>query len=389
MTIVAGWKKGLVPEPQPILQSREREVSQFFDTTPTTLGGGGVVLLAVFGAIGYGWWRYGRDRQYATLRYVDESSPEQTRPLFHGEPVVVEFSPPDGLRPAQLGLIVDESADPLDVTATIVDLAVRGYLTITEVEKEGLLASIIGGHDWELARTDKAADDLLGYEQEILGGLFSLGSPVRLEALRRHFYTYLHRAQKDLYQDAMARKWFAFRPDYARAAWMIGGIALGVVGVFAVIGLGGRFGAGLVGAPLILGGIVLAILSGSMSKRTATGHDVFRRTMGFREYILTAEKDRQRFNEQTNLFAEYLPYAIVFRCVDKWAGAFENLGEEATRGWYYGPTYFDAMVFSHNLQGFSSAVSSTIVSTPGGSGSSGFSGGSSGGGGGGGGGGSW
>jgi uncharacterized membrane protein YgcG len=390
MTLVLGLKKGLVPEPQPILQPKARDVSQFFDATPTTLGGGGVVLLAVLGAVGYGWWRYGRDRQFATLRFVDESSPEQTRPLFSGEPVVVEYSPPDKLRPAQLGLVVDESADALDVTGTIVDLAVRGYLTITQVQKEGLLASITHGHDWELARTDKAADGLLEYEQEILSGLFSLGSPVRLESLRQHFYTYLNRAQKELYQDAMARKWFALRPDYARALWLVAGIGLAVVGVFAVIGLGGRFGAGLVGAPLVLGGILLAGLSGSMPKRTAVGHDVFRRTMGFREYILTAEKDRQRFNEQTNLFAEYLPYAIVFRCVDKWARAFEHLGEEATRGWYYGPTpYINAIAFSHDFEGFSSAISSTVVSTPGGSGSSGFSGGFSGGGGGGGGGGSW
>jgi uncharacterized membrane protein YgcG len=389
MTIVVGMRKGLVPAPQPLLVPKERDSSQYFDVTPETSGGAVAVGLVTLGAIGYGWWRFGRDREYATLRYLDASSPERTRPLFSTEPVVVEFKPPDGLRPAQLGLIIDESADPLDVTATIVDLAVRGYLTIADVKKEGLLASIFGGREWELTRTEKPASDLLDYEQGILGGLFSISSPVRLSALRQHFYTYLNAAQKQLYQDAMARKWFAFRPDHARGAWLAGGIALAVVGVFLTMALGGRFGAGLIGVPIVVGGIALSILSHAMPKRTAVGRDVLRRTVGFREYISTAEKDRQRFNEQTNLFSEYLPYAIVFGCVDKWARAFEGIGEEATRGWYYGPAYFSASTFSRDLQGFSSAVSTTIASTPGGSGSSGFSGGSSGGGGGGGGGGSW
>ena len=117
---------------------------------------------------------------------------------------------------------------------------------------------------------------------------------------------------------------------------------------------------------------------------------MYRRVLGFREYMEVAETDRQRFYEEENIFQEYLPYAIVFGSVDKWAKAFEDMGiEPNTSNWYVGTTPFRAVAFSHSLQGFSSSMSSAIASTPGGSGSSGFSGGSSGGGGGGGGGGSW
>ncbi len=420
MTIVTGFKKGLVPEPTPTLEPKPRDLTQAFDVTPTTVGGGGAILVVLLGGIGYGWWRFGRDRQYATLRYVDANSPETTKPLFSSEPVVVEYSPPDKLRPAQLGLIVDESADALDITATIVDLAVRGYLTIAEVHDPSLLGALFGAHesgqatpgqqtadpaiaqsvasghaslfgrrDWELTRTDKPADGLLEYEQVVLNGLFALLSPVRISDLKNSYYVYLRKAQKALYEDSVARKWFAIRPDYARAAWRAGGIGLVILGFVAIMVLGSAYGAGLIGVPILLGGILLTAISGTMSRRTATGHDVFRRTMGFREYINTAEKDRQRFNEQTNLFAEYLPYAIVFRCVEKWARAFEGIGEEATRGWYYGPTMFNPAVFAQDFDSFSSSISSAVASTPGGSGGSGFSGGSSGGGGGGGGGGSW
>ena len=83
----------------------------------------------------------------------------------------VEFVPPDGLRPGQIGTLVDFKANPLDVTATIVDLAVRGYLTIEELHE----GTVCGKHDWTLTRSDKDADELLPYEQLLLDGLFRDG----------------------------------------------------------------------------------------------------------------------------------------------------------------------------------------------------------------------
>ena len=106
--------------------------------------------------------------------------------------------------------------------------------------------------------------------------------------------------------------------------------------------------------------------------------------------MVVAETDRQRFAEEACLFERYLPFAIVFHCTEKWARAFEGIAlQPAADGWYVSNNSFMPVVFAHNLDGFSSAISSAIASTPGGSGGSGFSGGSSGGGVGGGGGGSW
>ncbi len=106
--------------------------------------------------------------------------------------------------------------------------------------------------------------------------------------------------------------------------------------------------------------------------------------------MVTAETERQRFAERTNIFHEYLPYAIIYGCVDKWAHAFEGLGEIEQPGWYVGVHPFVVASFIDSVNGFSSSISSSISSTPGGSGGSGFGGGGfSGGGGGGGGGGSW
>src|SRR4029078_223102 len=103
------------------------------------------------------------------------------------------------------------------------------------------------------------------------------------------------------------------------------------------------------------------------------------------------EQSCQEFNEKANIFAAYLPYAIVFGCVEKWADAFRDIDTTAaTANWYVGAAAFSAPDFSRSMETFSSSVSSVITSTPGSSGGGGFVGGGfSVGGGGGGGGGSW
>jgi uncharacterized membrane protein len=160
-----------------------------------------------------------------------------------------------------------------------------------------------------------------------------------------------------------------------------------------VFALGSSLGAGLIGVAALVPAMTLLGVSSRMPRKTRVGSELLRRTLGFRHYMEIAEKERQRFAERENIFSEYLPYAIVFGCVEKWANAFKDIDAvRATSSWYTGSALggFSAIDLSSNLSSFSSQVSSTIASTPGGSGGSGFSGGGgSGGGGGGGGGGSW
>jgi uncharacterized membrane protein len=301
--------------------------------------------------------------------------------------VVVEFLPPEGLTPAQMGVLLDERADTLDVTATIVDLAVRGYLHITELPKKGWF----GSNDWKLTKL-KDSEGLNAFEKRVLTGLFNSKTEVELSDLKYKFADDLVKAKDLLYKDAMKQQWFARKPETARGMWVIVAISLMILGVglscFAAL----WYGRGLFFLGLIPAGIVMLFISRAMASRTAKGSEMLRRVLGFRLYIETAEKHLQDFNEQENIFARYLPFAIVFGCVGKWAKAFEGLEATAaasTTSWYSGTSAFHAMTFSNSLQGFSSSVSSTISSTQSSSGGSGFSGGSSGGGGGGGGGGSW
>lgn len=404
MTIVAGWQRGVVTIQPPVFndssgisssaaQPEVRTFGDFFtlDATELVLGAFGAVM--AISLVLRLWWTKGRDRRFTSVYYLDKSATQEIRPLFSDDTIVVEYLPPDGMRPGQMGVIVDEEADTLDVTATIIDLAVRGYIHITEVPKKGWF----GDTDWKLNKLKPVDDTLLGYESKLLSSLFTgRGDEVEMSDLKDKFADRLERVRDAMYSDAMNNKWFSRRPDSSKAQWAILGAALVIAGIVVSFAIGYVTGRALVGAGIIVAGLMLIVASPSMSRRTALGSEVFRRTIGFRLYIETAETRMQQFNEQENVFARYLPFAIVFGCVDKWAKAFEGIAgaaEAATSGWYSSSRPFQVAAFTAGMSNFSSSVTSTISSSPSSSGSSGggsgFSGGSSGGGGGGGGGGSW
>jgi uncharacterized protein (TIGR04222 family) len=367
LTIVTAIAKGTVTSPSPIIETDSSNVLAYFGAESTTLAVTVFVLIAGLAFLFWRWYTVGRDvRERSTI--------------------VPEYEPPDKLRPAQLGVVLDESADTKDVTATIVDLAVRGFLTITEEPSQGLFAK----KDWTLKATGKATD-LRPYEAIVYQGLFAdHPGEVKLSELRTHFVGSLRSAESELYAEVARQKWFTTRPDRVRQGYA----GLAVLVILAGAGLawllGRTMGAGLVGFAIIVVGFVALGVARWMPAKTPAGAELLRRTLGFRQYMEVAEKERQRFAERENIFSVYLPYAIVFGSVEKWARAFKDIDVSAqTSSWYVGNAPFNALVLSSSLQGFSSNLSSAISSTPGSSGGSGFSGGGAGGGGGGGGGGSW
>jgi uncharacterized protein (TIGR04222 family) len=390
MSVVVGFPTGLVSHTGPILKERW-SIGRAFELTPAT-GGASVLLLAAL-LFGVGWlgWRTGRDRRavgsVVDQAYATPGQDEQPVPLFEHGATPVEYAPPDDIRPGQMGTLVDEVANPLDVSATVVDLAVRGYLKIEEIPKRGMF----GKPDWKLILQKRDGSDLLPYERELADGLFEDGDEVLLSSLKRKFVARLTKVQNELYDDAVRRGWFTRRPDSVRAFWVrIGVFAIVVAG--AIVYLAARFThLGLIALALLIGAIALVASARRMPRRTPAGTGMVRRVFGFRTYIETAEAQEMRFQEKENIFSKYLPYAIVFGCTEKWAKAFEQLGLQPDTGsWYVGSHPFTALAFAGSIDHFSVAAVGTISSTPAGSGSSGFGGGGfSGGGGGGGGGGSW
>jgi uncharacterized protein (TIGR04222 family) len=389
LSIVVALPQGSVASTAPILEERW-SLDRAFRRTPLTVGGSiGLLALVVVG-FGLLIWRRGRDRRYRGSQ-VDQlmGSPggeEQAVPLFEKGEAPVEFAPPEDLRPGQVGTLIDERANTLDVTATIIDLAVRKYLVIEEIEKQGWF----GKPDWKLTRTDTTADDLLAYERKLLGALFATGNEVLMSGLKTKFHQQLVEVEDALYADAVQRKWFLARPDTVRERWVALGAAALVVSLGLAFVLVRWTKLGLFAIPLLVGALLILVGARWMPRRTAKGTAITRRVKGFRRVIETAETHMSRWAEQENVFTRYLPFAIVFGCTDKWAKAFEGLALPADTSWYVSSRPFVYASFAAQMDGFTVTTSGTIASTPAGSGGSGFGGGgSSGGGGGGGGGGSW
>lgn len=173
MSVAVGIPKGTIAVAAPLLEPRERRFPQdAFDFTPLIVGLSLLIGGAGVGLVAWNWLRHGRDRAYLTQYYLTNDPREQVEPLFQHDPLVVEFASPQGMKPALLGLILDENADTKDVTATIVDLAVGGFMTISEVP---------GASDWLF--TWKGAGSmaaLLPYEKTILDGIFEGCREVKL-----------------------------------------------------------------------------------------------------------------------------------------------------------------------------------------------------------------
>jgi uncharacterized protein (TIGR04222 family) len=392
-TVVVAIPKGVVPPPKPILEERFN-LATAFSITPATAGVGGGLLFLVVGGFALLMYRFGRDRRYrgsaVDQAFGSESGAEEFVPVLHHEETPVEFVPPDNLRPGQLGTLVDFTANPLDVTATIVDLAVRGYLVIEEIPGEG---GFLHKPDWKLTKKKEPGPELKDYEQKLLAGLFEDGNEVKLSDLQYTFAERMNDVQKALTDDALAQGWFTKPPSVARFQWGCLGVLVLLAGVGLTILLAWRTHAALLGIPVVVAGILLTFGAYWIPQRTAKGTGVLRRTEGFRRFINESEKERARFAERKNLFSEYLPYAIVFGATGKWAAAFTGLDDQPpdTSSWYIASGAFTFLAFSSAIDGFTVSTSGTLTSTPPStSGSSGFSGGGfSGGGAGGGGGGSW
>lgn len=401
MSVVVGLEPGVVDVGPPILVPAEKsdlqKAQDFFKVTPFTVVP--AILIGLLGLIGVVrlWWVEGRDRWLGDVFYLYEDNPQavdRPKPLMAHESIVVEFTPPEldkktnrRMRPAEIGVLMDERADTLDVSATIVDLAVRKHLTITEKKSGGILG-LFKSTDYEFQNIGEA-DELLPYEARLKRALFESGDTVEMSSLKNKFNTDLSAVKEALYKQSVKEKLFARNPDTVRTVGRVAAIVAIVLGGLSIYGLGWLVGGGIIGIGIVFAGIALWFAAPNFPRRTARGRNIYRRALGFRRFMTQSEKERQAFAERANIFHEYLPYAIVYGCVDRWAKAFQDLGIDPGQPSYYtGTRPFAAGVFASNIASFSNSISSTMSSTPGSSGGSGFGGGS-GGGGGGGGGGSW
>ena len=359
LTVVAGWPKGLVYEPT------------FWERLLATAKDNWIMIMPflVLALLFYLWRTRGRD------------------PEGRGT-IIAQFEAPDKLTPAEVGTIIDEKANRKDVSAEIINLAVKGYLKITRIEGKGMLKA----DDYELEKLKEESDLANEHEKKLMRALFTDGKgTIKLSKLKNKFYKDLEKITKEIYSSTVNKKYFSKSPRKVRGmylgigaavlfgAWVIG-IVLGAIGAISIA----------------VSGVLIIIFSFFMPARTRAGVLAREHILGLKKYLEVAEKDRIKFHNSPKKgpkqFEKLLPFAMVLGVEKEWAKQFEGIYDQQP-SWYHDASggQFSALALANDLGGFQAKANTTMASRPSSasSGGSGFSGGGSGGGFGGGGGGSW
>jgi hypothetical protein len=285
-------------------------------TTASGVGLGGLVLLLIGGFVLL-WLARGRDaRALAT-----DVGPVEL--LMTGDGGRVAFASPDGVLPGQVGTVVDERVDVADVTATVVDLAVRNYLSVREV----------GPEEWVLVRRNPPDTALTDYERAVYQQVLGDAGEVPLTALRVD----LSVVREAMYADVVTRQWFARRPDHDRSLWSLVGILLAVVGAAATVVLALTVGHALLGLALVVGGLGLALGARMMPARTKRGSVLVQQVRGLLNYLRTTDAGSIPPADREMVLSRSLPYAVVLGEVDGWVRRFTDLDTSAdsTPGIYW------------------------------------------------------
>ncbi len=395
-TIAVAFPKGFVAAP-----TAGDEVAHFALANASTMAGlVGLAILLIYFSIA--WTRVGRDPAKGTI--------------------VPEYEPPQGFSPAAARFLSEMGYDGKAFTAAIVNMAVKGYLTIHD-DGAGDYALRTTGKDVKLAPGEAAvASKLFSFERDEV--IIEQANHKRLKRAQVALKKSLHRDFEKTYflnntgyfmpgiaitlMTATLVAIFARDPAAAGfmtlwltiwsigcyalaraviAAWqritstgslLLGGGAIFIT-LFSVPFFGGWiFGAWFLSqsvsrpAALALACILLADVAfyDLLKAPTRLGRKVLDRLEGFELYLSVAEEDRMNFHnppERTpELFEKFLPYALALGVEQTWSEQFAGVLAAASQapggaGAGYHPRWYSGHGFhEHGVSGFASSLGSSF-----------------------------
>ncbi len=323
------------------------------------------------------WWTKGRDPK-----------PDMS--------VAPMYEPPKGMTPAEVGTLVDDVVHPRDITSTLVDLAVKGYLKIEEKESKVLLFSH-RDYLFHLLKPQSEWAGLEAHERVMLNHMFAGGiTDVHLSDLKNQFYVAIPTMKGNILAELKGKGMYSVDPESAHAYVLTGVLFTAVPFILAQV-LGA---ASILDSPgLLIGAAIIAVLivflfARIMTAKSRKGVNTKVEILGFQEFVNRVDSDRLK-RMPPDTFEKFLPYAMALGIENRWAKAFQGIVQNPPT-WYVGPTPymgFNPIFFvgaMHNMamdthQAFVAAprASSTGSGWSGGGFGGGFSGGGFGGGGGG------
>jgi uncharacterized membrane protein YgcG len=352
LTVAVAFDKGTVHEPT----AADKAILFLRSNWPM------IIPVLTFFLMFYAWWTRGRDPR---LR-----------------PIATQYEPPDQLTPGETGTLVDESADMRDITASIVDLAVRGYIVIEEHTTERMMG-LFKDKDYSFTvRKDRAEwAKLRPHEQELMNGLFGTAlNTVSMHALENQFYKYLPGIKNRIFESLVTHGYYKRRPDTVRSSYIAMGFIAGLLIVFGGVWLTQQLGqqptAFIIAG--ILSGLIICAFGWFMPAHTEQGTRALEGVLGFEDFLVHVESDRfNRMIKTPEMFEKFLPFAMALGVEKNWSKAFQGILTQPPdwyRGSSFGPNFYP-MGFVGDLNTMSSRASSVMTSAPRSSGGSGFSGG--------------
>jgi len=140
-----------------------------------------------------------------------------------------------------------------------------------------------------------------------------------------------------------------------------------VIGVLGTVLLAWFTTYGLLGLAVIIAGAALAYGGQFMPAKTAKGSAALAHTLGFRRYLAEGGIGDVPPERRIELFSRYLPYAVIFDNVDRWArvvSSFTGNGEQRDHlYWYQGPAEWDLSKFADSMWTFTVTTSGAISAT--------------------------
>ncbi len=314
----------------------------------------------------------------AGIRWIGIRSAE-TR-AERSQTIIAQYEPPKDLTPGELGALSDNKATLVEVTASLIQAAVLGYIRIEQLSEKSLLKRA----DYELTKL-KDFTGLSANEQYLLTVLFDGKTELKLTDINKTTVPAAIKKFQETLRDSLKSKGLYTKKTKFATTAAIGGL-------FVLIFLVVTPFIFLIGLALLPIAMYCYKRAGQSPRRTPEGLEAWAYVKGFKLFLSVTEKDRLAFTDAPERtpkqFSKFLPYAIALGVEKEWAKQFEGIDITRSMGWYGGNAHsFTAGYLVGNLSdSFASTVATSVAPQ---TSSSSFGGGSSGGGFSGGGGGSW
>ncbi|WP_285482753.1 DUF2207 domain-containing protein [Amycolatopsis sp. NBRC 101858] len=223
-----------------------------------------------------------------------------------------EFASPEGVLPGHIGLLLHGSAGPADLAATVLDLAVRNYVWVSDGPT--------------LTRRNPPDEHLTSFERAVFEAVLP-GESVTLAELRQR---HVEIPRVALHADLAGRGWLA-TGRLGRA-----GIRVVCYGVFLTILLALTAGYAQLGVILALAGAAAVAVSAALPARRHAGAEVARRLRGVAgQLAATRAKDFDKPQREL-VFSRGLPYASALGELGPWVAAFDGLDHPPPVYWHDG-----------------------------------------------------